>query len=418
MRSSDIFDEFAKIAIQRGIISIASSDDNAKKLEENPRADSLDLDAIESLYEIKTETPDSMKYKKNIIEDAHPTSAIVAPAYDKLNGLVENVNERQNIILNIMNKMPTGQVTNKKYAQQELLLSLVRIGNDLDNQHKDELRVLADVCLEQTYNLNKQALLPFALPPLVLTGIIAVPVLLGAIYLQQHLDFINEGFEKNHQKLISEIDDLLNSSSSWGIGRDYTKDLISEMKKFKQELITVYNDVKKISPILKSLEKARTGKELLELANSPVSESVINAYNILKRDFTNIKPVLLKVKENFDNEIYKINHIQEKGWLEQAVDWTHVLHGGLGLIADDFDDVFRAIDPYKTSVEQIIKILEDAGSLEKNAKNQLESLDISTNKNESTTKIESEPVIPENKIKTIEDSAKELEQELGEMSLP
>jgi hypothetical protein len=52
-------------------------------------------------------------------------------------------------------------------------------------------------------------------------------------------------------------------------------------------------------------------------------------------------------------------------------DKTQILHGGAGLIADDFDDVVHAIVPYKKSVDEILKILMDAKSIEQNAKNQL-----------------------------------------------
>lgn len=150
MRSSDIFERFAKIALDKGLITKASPEELKKKLEENPRMDSLDISAIEALYGVKPDLPKDMQYKKNIVEDAHPESVVVSPSHDKINGLVENINERQNILLRIVNKSPNGHAMQRKYAEKELLLSLVRIANDLDNTGKEELRKLADVCLEQT----------------------------------------------------------------------------------------------------------------------------------------------------------------------------------------------------------------------------------------------------------------------------
>ena len=44
--------------------------------------------------------------------------------------------ERQNILLHIVNKRNDGLLTQRKYAQKELMLSLVRIANDLDNKNR------------------------------------------------------------------------------------------------------------------------------------------------------------------------------------------------------------------------------------------------------------------------------------------
>ena len=96
MRRSEIFDNFVKIALESDLISLDAPDKAKKKLEENPRADSLSAKDIEKLYNIKPNAPKDMEYKKNIIEDAHPTPMVICPAYDRINGLVENENERQN----------------------------------------------------------------------------------------------------------------------------------------------------------------------------------------------------------------------------------------------------------------------------------------------------------------------------------
>src|SRR6185436_13688028 len=106
MNRSEIFYNFVKIAQDKGMISEDAPEKAKKKLSKDHRADSLDISAIEALYGVKPNTPKDMEYKRNIIEDAHPNSVVVSPAYDKLNGLVENDQERQNIILNILSKNP------------------------------------------------------------------------------------------------------------------------------------------------------------------------------------------------------------------------------------------------------------------------------------------------------------------------
>lgn len=147
MRNSEIFEAFVKIAEEKGLISKAES--SKEKLEKNPRADSLNNKDIEKLYNVSPETNKDMSYKRNIVELAHPKKAIIGPSYDKLNGLVENVNERQDIMYNIVSRQPTGQLFNKKYAEHQLVMSLVRVANDMDNKEQEELMALADICLEQ-----------------------------------------------------------------------------------------------------------------------------------------------------------------------------------------------------------------------------------------------------------------------------
>lgn len=151
--SEDIFEKYAELAMERGLVS--KGEGIKDKLEKNPRWDSQDISAIELLYGVKPDSPKEMEYKKNIVEIAHPNAVVVAPAHDRLNGLVENLNERNNILINIVNKPVDGHLTGRRYASDELVRSLVRIANDMDNKNSDELRILADTCIEE---MHKEAL--------------------------------------------------------------------------------------------------------------------------------------------------------------------------------------------------------------------------------------------------------------------
>lgn len=157
MRKSEIFDSFVKIAQEKGLVSSEHKAEHTEKdfSETNPRMDSLSIEQISKLYNTKPELPKDMEYKRNIIEDAHPDSVVVSPSYDKLNGLVENENEGQNIRIRIVMKTPDGHLVNRKYANKNLVLSLVRVGNELDRCDNEELRKLADVCLEQLAQKKK-----------------------------------------------------------------------------------------------------------------------------------------------------------------------------------------------------------------------------------------------------------------------
>lgn len=161
-RHSDIFEEYLKLSIDQGLIKIAEEDNQKEskelkkyKSDSHPRSGSDDISTIEALYGVKPETIKGMEYDLNIIEVAHPNAVVVAPAYDKLNGLVENENERANIIRNkIMSAPASGTLALYKDAEKELMMELIRIGNDMDNADHEELRVLADSCLD---GLKKKA---------------------------------------------------------------------------------------------------------------------------------------------------------------------------------------------------------------------------------------------------------------------
>ncbi len=164
---SDIFEAYAKLAEEKGLVKTAAEDKKNKKDKESTelkkykseayaRVGSDDISAIEALYGVKPAAIKGMEYERNIVEIAHPTPVVVGPAYDKLNALVENINERQNIIINkIRSKAPSGTSDMfLKDAHNELVMELVRVGNDMDNADQEELRILADECLE---DLKKNA---------------------------------------------------------------------------------------------------------------------------------------------------------------------------------------------------------------------------------------------------------------------
>lgn len=156
----DIFDTYTNKMKKRGLLKSSSPtihDDGASKPAESkalksykndeyPRMDSRSIEDIEKLYGVKGET--SYEYEHNISEDAHPDKAILFPAYDKMNALVENINERQRINLNILRQPPSGLEYRQKYAA-ELMRSLVSVANDMDFQHNENLTKLADSTIKE-----------------------------------------------------------------------------------------------------------------------------------------------------------------------------------------------------------------------------------------------------------------------------
>jgi uncharacterized membrane protein len=160
MRHSDIFDSYAKIAEEQGLVSLSEEEEKSQsdkpkesakmkqyKKSPTPRMGSDTIEIIEALYGVKPDN--SIEYENNIMESAHKTPVVIAPAYDRLNALVENNIERSNIMCDIALKQNDSNITHHRYAEKELLLQLVRVANDMDNSGNEDIRVLADACIEK-----------------------------------------------------------------------------------------------------------------------------------------------------------------------------------------------------------------------------------------------------------------------------
>ena len=372
MSRSQIFEEFVKIAQERGVIDTRPSDASFKKLESNPRADSLDISAISALYGVKPDLSDDMSYKNNIMEMAHKDSVVVSPAYDALNGLVENNIERQNIMLRLVNRNPDGLLTQRKYAEAELTMTLVRIAEEMDDLNRENLRILADNCLiNANNNFKKKGFKKIAFLDPVTIGIIAAS--LGALWYQQHSSFKQESVDKNYKKLKAELLDLQKSSKGWGFGYDlspkFRTDILAPLIKTVDDFNSLYNEHKSI---IDSMQQPRTAEELKQMAASPINEKNIESFKVLNNAASNMYPYLEQIKALFSNESKKSEYIVDTGLIQSGVDKLEIFHGGKGLIADNFDDVVRALDPYVASIKQELEILNSAKSFQEDAKNKLQ----------------------------------------------
>ena len=369
MKKSEIFNTFEKIMVEKGFIYNAEKS-SKQILEETGRADSLTFKQIaEDLYDLKPEAPKDMQYKNNIMELAHPDPIVIAPSYDKVNGLVETEQERQDITRRFLSRIPSGQLFNQKYASQQLILSIVKAGNDLENHNEEQLRILADTCLLQ---LSEKSITKNAIAPLV--GIVAIGALLGAIYLKEHLPNSSEGFKMDTQKLLSEINDLLNSNSNYGIGYQYSPEFLETMNDLKSRVEQFADVEAQAEAVLDELEKPGNAKELQQAANHPDTQKTVQAYNQLQAATNTLFPYIDKIVQNFDSDFYKNRQIENKGILTEWMDEVPGLHGGSGLIADNMDDVKMALQTYKKDIQDILKTLDAAKSTENNFKNDATSV--------------------------------------------
>lgn len=136
---SDVFDAFAEICQKEGLITKTASEATPN----NPRAASDTEETIKMLYNVRPNGEDD-----DILDQAHPEPVVIAPSYDRLNGLVENLKERQNVMVGVARKPTNGVLVGRKYAaaQQELLNELIQLGFEMERKDQDELRSLADTC--------------------------------------------------------------------------------------------------------------------------------------------------------------------------------------------------------------------------------------------------------------------------------
>lgn len=131
-------DEYFEIAINKGWVD---QKQDLNKTAQKTRASDYE-EKIKALYNIDIKTNDS---DKSVLEQAHPKPVFVSPAHDKVNGLVENLQERQDVMMHIVQKPLRGGHTSHKYARQELINELVKAAFDLKAQ--PELQKQADACL-------------------------------------------------------------------------------------------------------------------------------------------------------------------------------------------------------------------------------------------------------------------------------
>jgi hypothetical protein len=141
MIHSDIFDEYVKTMEEKGLITKTAESMEREEKYKNKEY----LANIEGLYGIKIDTNDS---DKDLIDQAHPDYVIPTMSYDKVNSLIENIWQRNDIMKGLVNKPVTGGEFRHIYAQS-LLDDLIKIGYDAENENNDEIRALADSCSER-----------------------------------------------------------------------------------------------------------------------------------------------------------------------------------------------------------------------------------------------------------------------------
>ncbi len=138
---NEIMDEFFRLAKEQGF---------ADEVEPNPYQEDEKV-----IREKRVKTPE-----KNIIEEAHPEPIYVAEAFGD-GGLVENQVEQQKKLIDMINKMPTGNLT-AHYASTAI--ELLKIANKCDDLGHTKAADLITTAAENLLEMAEKNDLGFECP--------------------------------------------------------------------------------------------------------------------------------------------------------------------------------------------------------------------------------------------------------------
>jgi len=316
---SDIFNDFAKIAIEQGLIDTTVV--KTAEEETNPRHDSLTLDDIKALYGIKPEGASD----KHIVEQAHPEPVIIAPSYDKLNGLVENVLERQNVMQWIATKPTDGKHTQERYvkASRDLSLALLDAAYTLDHKGETGLMKLADDCAE---GIVKKALF----------WAIAIPAAIALLGLVNNFGgMLDAGVKQNCDRAVEELTDLLEPGEAPG-----QTELI-------QRLIEDINYVRQLNIDATSMSISTTGSQEEIQQQLQEGRDAMNKYihgsRALAKEIGMVLSVFAKIQAQ--PEDYTTNWGALGGFLQSMVSfvWT-----------PDIDEAIQILDTLRESLNESV----------------------------------------------------------------
>ena len=376
MRKKSVLDELVKIAETND-----TAEKTRAKLMANPRGGSDDISTIEKLYNVKPGTEKGMDYKNNIMEVAHPESKVLVNTYDKINGLVENNIERQNIILNIVNKQTDGQLAQFKYAKENLAKNLVRLGNFFDTKDNEDMVKLSDTCLNQ---MKKEG--GWFIP-------IIVALVSGIAYARQHSNYAVRSVEENANTLTDILTEMSEYDGVLGGTFDvkYKESVVSNFRTIKNivsKVVQAYKNIvpsNDVEPIMqdpfspqvqektkkeievslgKSSNPQEAAKQTAESKKEELDE-ISKKLESFQTKWDNVKSHLVSYIKKISDPKYINNAVAEKGTAAQIGDWVNRqsydwLSGGYGLTAGKFDNLKQALVPFIESVDQAIELQKSA----------------------------------------------------------
>jgi hypothetical protein len=321
---SDIWDEFEKTALAQGLISVADDDEENNKTTTRRNYESLSDDAIRLLYGIE---PENIYKTQDMIDAAHPDTAVICPAYDAMNSVVENLHQRQDVMTYIALKTPNGQLIQRRYvaAKKDLVNSLVSAAFVLDNNNDKQLMSFADSCAvrvdQRCEKIVKEAVWGLA------AGIAAGAALLGAAYYTMFGATDAQDVYNNAYQVLEALEPLSEQPYADAIRKDVT-DLMnssSQMKVLNNKL----SSIKSIKDAVTVAQKS-TNISQIDFVNSKRKEYIDHLkkiYLAIPRWVAAIKNTDLTSTDNTSDWAYKAKSITEKFYWKDSETLIDKLYG-------------------------------------------------------------------------------------------
>jgi len=325
-------------------------------MKKNMIGNAVAADMQELLRSPEFESLFSKSFKKEAsltMEQAHPEPAVILPAHDKINGLVENEMERQNININVIRDKKFHVFYSHKYAADQLSMELIRIANDLDNRDKTELRSLADECLNKLSPIKKEAIGPLA----IVAG--AAAAILGTIWVYQHISSANQGLTVSLQDATSKLDNLKDDSD---FGENTLKqEFKTSLQQFKYELFSLLAETKQFESIKSKVFMPSSHKQLMDMGKTLGAEAKASVTKFSE----NLKERGEKITDFIDmlgNTEYVRSQIQEESVVRKIMGPLKDLWSGKGkwsLMSDDFERLQMSLKSLAEAINSTNDLLEN-----------------------------------------------------------
>ncbi len=358
----DIFDSYAKLMEESGALDKPLE----KTAEEKPlRHDSLDISDFQMLYGVKPNGKD----EEGMIEQAHPTSVYIAPAYDKMNGLVENQTERQAIMMDIALKPNDGKLIQERYikANTELVNELTRVAFLLDKNGETELMKIADECTEILY---KKAFLPLLLG---VVGTIGGVAALWQIFVRDTSPSIS--VSEDARRFLVEVKDVTDEYS--GKHPEVLQNLspiIEEVSKIKE----FADRAARLQMISKGLvgdkdKMISTSNDLLSSGNNDKIINFFTRYKIAAKKLIEDIPAYISLLKNAEKEyatkywditekLYEVYRFFSPSDVDEAAQQLEALRVSLSNLPADIENklaIMNKLSSHKDNLSQIQELLEN-----------------------------------------------------------
>ena len=187
---------------------------------------------------------------------------------------------------------------------------------------------------------------------------------------------LSNGLKNDYDRLVATLNKILTSDVSFGVGHKYdqaAKDDASGLLKRLNDFWTFY---KSIDSVLRQVEKPRDAKDLIDQIKGSKDQSVYDAHEKLLALMTDMSTYINQIEVDFTSDMYKRRHTSETGIGTSAIEALHLS----SIFGNDFQDVVNAISPFKSSVADVLKLLERTKTVQDNF---IAELAAATTKNKS-----------------------------------